>query len=60
MLGIMIFDMLTGSPPFTGNNRKKVMEQIMNKKLVFPKYVTSFAKDLLQKVIFYNLRSIII
>lgn len=46
----MIFDMLTGSPPFTGNNRKKVIEQIMEKKLVFPKYITSFAKDLLQRV----------
>lgn len=42
--------MLTGSPPFSGNNRKKLMEQILDKKLSFPKYMTSFAKDLLTKV----------
>jgi tRNA A-37 threonylcarbamoyl transferase component Bud32 len=49
-LGVMLFDMLTGSPPFTGNNRKKVMEAIMKKKLTYPNYLSSFAKDLLGKV----------
>jgi ribosomal protein S6 kinase beta len=31
-LGIMLFDMLTGSPPFSGNNRKQVVESILKKK----------------------------
>ncbi|KAJ3103450.1 serine/threonine protein kinase psk1, partial [Physocladia obscura] len=50
-LGVMLFDMLTGSPPFPGNNRKKVVDAIMSKKVVFPQYVTSFARDLITKLL---------
>ncbi|KAJ3326483.1 serine/threonine protein kinase psk1, partial [Blyttiomyces sp. JEL0837] len=53
-LGVMLYDMLTGSPPFTGNNRKKVMESIMKKKPTFPVYLTSYAKDLLTKLLKRN------
>ncbi|KAJ3041909.1 Ribosomal protein S6 kinase beta-1 [Rhizophlyctis rosea] len=53
-LGIMLFDMLTGSPPFTGNNRKKIMDGIIKKKLVCPNYMTSFAKDLCTKLLRKN------
>lgn len=49
-LGIVIHDMLTGSPPFVANNRKKTMDAIMNKKLNLPYYLSSDAKDLLGKV----------
>ncbi|KAF9145013.1 serine/threonine protein kinase psk1 [Mortierella sp. GBA39] len=48
-LGIVIHDMLTGSPPFVANNRKKTMDAIMNKKLNLPYYMSSDAKDLLTK-----------
>jgi serine/threonine protein kinase len=50
-LGIMLFDMLTGSPPFIGGNRKKIMETIMNKKPVFPRYIIATTKDLLIKLL---------
>ncbi|KAI9015150.1 kinase-like domain-containing protein [Gaertneriomyces semiglobifer] len=50
-LGIMLFDMLTGAPPFTGNNRKKIMDGILKKKLACPKYMTSHAKDLCTKLL---------
>ncbi|KAJ3211982.1 serine/threonine protein kinase psk1 [Entophlyctis luteolus] len=50
-LGVMLYDMLTGSPPFTGNSRNKVMQSIMTKKLTFPVYVTSFARDLITKLL---------
>ncbi|KAJ3108958.1 Ribosomal protein S6 kinase beta-2 [Phlyctochytrium planicorne] len=50
-LGVMLFDMLTGNPPFTGNNRKKVVESILKKKLVYPNYLSPFAKDLLAKAV---------
>jgi p70 ribosomal S6 kinase len=53
-LGIMIFDMLTGSPPFTGNNRKKVMDAILHKKLVCPRYMTPYAKNLCDKLLRKN------
>ncbi|KAJ3222864.1 serine/threonine protein kinase psk1, partial [Chytriomyces hyalinus] len=53
-LGAMLFDMITGSPPFTGNNRKKVMEGILKKKPTFPPYLTSHATDLIKKLLTKN------
>ncbi|KAJ3054602.1 serine/threonine protein kinase psk1 [Rhizophlyctis rosea] len=53
-LGVMLFDMLTGSPPFTGNNKKKIMDGIIKKKLTCPNYMTSFAKDLCTKLLKKN------
>ncbi|KAJ9057684.1 hypothetical protein DSO57_1020275 [Entomophthora muscae] len=50
-LGVIIYDMLTGSPPFRGNNRKKVMDIIMKTKLRLPNYLTPAAKDLLGKLL---------
>lgn len=50
-LGCMIQDMLTGSPPFTGQNRKKVMDAICSKKPTFPYYLSADAKDLLTKLL---------
>ncbi|ORX81912.1 Pkinase-domain-containing protein [Basidiobolus meristosporus CBS 931.73] len=50
-LGIMIYDMLTGAPPFKGSNRKKTMEAILNKKLRFPNYISPDAKDLMTRLL---------
>jgi serine/threonine protein kinase len=50
-LGIVVHDMLTGSPPFVANNRKKTMDAILNKKLNLPYYLSSDAKDLLTKLL---------
>ncbi|KAF9430555.1 serine/threonine protein kinase psk1 [Podila epigama] len=50
-LGIVIHDMLTGSPPFVSNNRKKTMDAIMNKKLNLPYYLSADAKDILGKLL---------
>ena len=49
-LGVMLYDMLTGNPPFSGGNRKKIMEAILKKKPNFPKFMTSDARDLCTKV----------
>ncbi|KAK9765072.1 hypothetical protein K7432_006898 [Basidiobolus ranarum] len=50
-LGIMIYDMLTGAPPFRGSNRKKTMEAILNKKLRIPNYLSPDAKDLITRLL---------
>lgn len=50
-LGVMLYDMLTGSPPFTGHNRKKIMESILKKKPVFPNFMTPQAKDICGKLL---------
>ncbi|KAJ3343038.1 serine/threonine protein kinase psk1 [Gonapodya sp. JEL0774] len=54
--GVLAYDLLCGHPPFTGQNKKKVMEAILKKKLVVPNYLSSFAKDLLIKLLRKNPR----
>ncbi|XP_061465510.1 ribosomal protein S6 kinase beta-2 isoform X2 [Rhineura floridana] len=48
-LGALMYDMLTGSPPFTAENRKKTMDKILKGKLVLPPYLTPDARDLIKK-----------
>lgn len=50
-LGALMFDMLTGSPPFTAENRKKTIEKILRCKLNLPPYLTPDARDLLRKLL---------
>jgi serine/threonine protein kinase len=52
--GIMIYDLLTGQPPFPGHNRKKIMDNIINKKIAYPVYLSSFSKDLLRRLLKKN------
>ncbi|KAI8077923.1 kinase-like domain-containing protein [Gilbertella persicaria] len=53
-LGILIYDMLTGSPPFSSSNRKKTMDAILTKKIPMPYYLTQDAKDILSKLLRKN------
>ncbi|CCH44866.1 RAC-alpha serine/threonine-protein kinase [Wickerhamomyces ciferrii] len=53
-LGIMMFDMLTGKSPFTGNNKTTIFKKIIEKKLEIPKYLSLDAQDLLRKLINKN------
>ncbi|KAJ0979187.1 hypothetical protein J5N97_014661 [Dioscorea zingiberensis] len=52
-VGILLFEMLTGKPPFVGGNRAKVQGKIMKDKIKLPPFLSSEAhsllKDLLQK-----------
>jgi len=49
--GILTHDMLTGAPPFTGGNRKTIMEKVLKSKLQLKKYLTPNAKDILRKLL---------
>ena len=50
-LGALLYDMLTGTPPFTAGNRKKTMEKILKARPVLPPYLTNEAKDLIRKLL---------
>jgi len=49
--GILVHDMLTGAPPFTGGNRKIITERVLKSKLQLKKYLTPNAKDILKKLL---------
>ncbi|PSN67144.1 hypothetical protein BS50DRAFT_383594 [Corynespora cassiicola Philippines] len=50
-LGALGYDLLTGSPPFSGNNNAKIQEKILKQKLVLPYYLSQDAKDLLTRLL---------
>uniref|UniRef100_A0A673NN24 non-specific serine/threonine protein kinase n=1 Tax=Sinocyclocheilus rhinocerous TaxID=307959 RepID=A0A673NN24_9TELE len=53
----MMYDMLTGAPPFTGENRKKTIDKILKCKLNLPPYLTQEARDLLKRLLKRNASS---
>lgn len=50
-LGALMFDMLTGGPPFTASNRKKTIDKILHCKLTLPNYLTPESRDLIKKLL---------
>ncbi|CAK8543374.1 unnamed protein product [Lathyrus sativus] len=52
-VGVLLFEMLTGKPPFCGGNREKIQQKIVKDKIKLPGYLSSEAhallKGLLQK-----------
>ncbi|CDS11010.1 hypothetical protein LRAMOSA03274 [Lichtheimia ramosa] len=53
-LGILIYDMLTGSPPYKGQDREETMDLIMSKNIIMPYYFSSEAKDLVARLLRKN------
>ena len=53
-LGVVIYDMMLGKPPFTGNSHKAILDKIMKNKLKIPYYFSMDLKDLLNKLLNKN------
>ncbi|KAJ6749113.1 NON-SPECIFIC SERINE/THREONINE PROTEIN KINASE [Salix purpurea] len=47
-VGILLYEMLSGQPPFTHANRKKLQERIIKEKVKLPPYLSSEAHSLLK------------
>ncbi|KAI4745487.1 serine/threonine protein kinase-like protein [Aureobasidium sp. EXF-12298] len=50
-LGAIGFDLLTGSPPFGGNNNAKIQQNILKQKLQLPYFLGPDSKDLLTRLL---------
>jgi serine/threonine-protein kinase Psk1 len=50
-IGILLHELITGSPPFTGQNNKLISDRIVNSKLKLPYYISPDAKDLITKLL---------
>ena len=49
--GIILYAMLCGYLPFEDKDNDALFEKILECKLIFPKYITSIAKDLMEKIL---------
>ncbi|KAH7865767.1 hypothetical protein Vadar_010979 [Vaccinium darrowii] len=47
-IGILLFEMLTGKPPFIGGNREKIQQKIIKDKIKLPSFLTSDSHSLLK------------
>ncbi|OMJ88477.1 hypothetical protein SteCoe_9606 [Stentor coeruleus] len=47
-IGALLFEMLTGLPPFYDSNRSKIYMKILNEKLELPNFLSRNAKNLLE------------
>ena len=49
--GIILYAMLCGYLPFEDKDNDILFEKILECKLIFPKYITNIAKDLMEKIL---------
>ncbi|GMF10773.1 unnamed protein product [Phytophthora lilii] len=52
--GAVLYELLTGLPPWYSQNAEEMRKQVLYTPLPFPNYISSEAKDLLQKLLDKN------
>ncbi len=50
-LGILLFEMLVGYPPFVGNDPFDIYDRVEEGIVEFPRFVSSWAKDLIKRLL---------
>jgi serum/glucocorticoid-regulated kinase 2 len=50
-LGILLFEMLTGLPPFYSEDQNEMYQRILEEDLTFPMFVAPLARDILTKLL---------
>jgi len=53
-VGVLMYEFLTGSPPFRGNDNSDLTRNITHGRINFPAYLDADAKDLIQKLLCPN------
>ncbi|CCI46000.1 unnamed protein product [Albugo candida] len=50
-VGALLFELLTGLPPFYANNKKQLFQNILRGNLVLPDYLSDNARNLIQRLL---------
>jgi len=53
-LGILIYEMLSGAPPFFADNQYDIYQKILECKLVFPNYFDNYSRDIIKQFLTIN------